>query len=64
MRSTWKTVGLAALSILLMPSLAAATQVEEQLKDLQERMAQMEDRLEATSDQLEDANAKVDVKRE
>ena len=53
MRFISRNVAFAAMGMLLVPQLAVANDVEEQLRVMQERMAQMEDRLQAASDQLE-----------
>jgi len=49
----------AVASMMLVPQLAAASDVEAQLQQMQERMSQMEERLQATQDELETANTKV-----
>ncbi|CAG0981659.1 hypothetical protein MYXO_01890 [Myxococcaceae bacterium] len=53
MRSSWKTLAALAAGLIVAPQLAAADDVQEQLKKMQERMSQLEDRLQATTDQLE-----------
>lgn len=53
MRSSWKTLAALAAGLIVAPQLAAADEVQEQLKKMQERMSQLEDRLQATTDQLE-----------
>lgn len=53
MRSSWKTFAACAASLFVAPQLAAADDVQAQLKAMQERMSQLEDKLQATSDQLE-----------
>lgn len=53
MRSSWKTLAAFAAGLIVLPQLAAADEVQDQLKKMQERMSQLEDRLQATTDQLE-----------
>lgn len=60
MRSKLITVVTAVASIVLVTQVAAADQVQEQLRLMEQRMAEMEDRLQATSDELEAAQATVD----
>jgi len=64
MRSICKTVVIAAMGLLLIPQLAAATDIEAQLQLMQDRMAQMEDRLQATSDQLASSTEKVEEQQQ
>jgi len=59
MRSKLITVVTAVASTLLVAHVAAADQVQEQLKLMEQRMAEMEDRLQATSDELAAAQATV-----
>ena len=59
MRSSPKTLVAALAGFLLVPQLAAADQIEEQLKQMQDRMSRMEDQLTVTNDQLEQANKRV-----
>ena len=62
MRTTGKgtVLGAAVASLLLVPLLATAESVEDQLDQMQNRMAQLEDQLRWTNDQLTDAKARVD----
>jgi len=60
MRSKLITVVTAVASVLLVAQVAAADQVQEQLRLMEQRMAEMEDRLQATSDELRTAKATVD----
>ena len=61
MRSTWKTLVAVAASFVIVPQFAAAeTDVEEQLRLMQERMAQMEDRLTAADEQLDAAEQRAE----
>jgi len=53
MRSSWKALAACAAGLIVAPGLAAADDVQAQLKVMQERMSQLEDRLQATTDQLE-----------
>lgn len=64
MRSIRKTVVMAGLGLLLVPQLAAATDIEQKIEAMEQRMAEMEERLEATNDQLEGAHAEVEAQRE
>ncbi|MCP4904088.1 MAG: carbohydrate porin [bacterium] len=59
MRSKLITVVTAVASVLLVAQVAAADQVQEQLRLMEQRMAEMEDRLQATSDELRTAKATV-----
>lgn len=52
MRSSWKALAAVAAGLFVAPQLAAADEVQDQLKNMQERMSQLEDRLQATTDQL------------
>ncbi len=56
MRFGWKTLVVAAVGLLMVPQLAAADDVEDQLEQMQQRLLQLEDQLQATNDQLVDAN--------
>ena len=62
MRTTWnsKVIGAVAASFLLVPMLATASSVEDQLNQMQDRMAQLEDQLRATNDELTVANDRAD----
>ncbi len=59
MRSIINIAAFAAMSALLVAQPAAASDVEAQLLEMQERMEQMEQRLQATSDQLASAQETV-----
>lgn len=59
MRSKLITVVTAVASIVLVTQVAAADQVQEQLRLMEQRMAEMEDRLQATSDELRTAKDTV-----
>ena len=59
MRSKLITVVTAVASVVLVTQVAAADQVQEQLRLMEQRMAEMEDRLQATSDELRTAKATV-----
>jgi len=60
MRSNLITVVTAVASLVLVAQVAAADQVQEQFRLMEQRMAEMEDRLQATSTELESARATVD----
>lgn len=62
MRSSWKTLVVAAAAVLAAPVLASAddADVQEQIRTMQERMSQLEDRLQATDEELSEANRKVE----
>ena len=66
MRSICKIVALSAACMLLVPSLATATDVdvEAELRQMQARMDEMDERLAATDDQLASANATVRAQQE
>ncbi len=59
MRLSWKTLVAAVASSLVVPQLATADDVQEQLRTMQERMQQLEDNLQATNDQLKQAKERV-----
>ena len=59
MRS-FRTVLLAAASLVLVPALAQADDIATQLQAMQERMDQLEERLEATGEELDAANDRVE----
>lgn len=59
MRSTWKVLVAAAAALLVAPQLAMADEVEEQLRQMNERMGQLESQLQATQDQLDSSQAQV-----
>jgi hypothetical protein len=52
MRSSWKALAAIAVGLFVAPQLAAADDVQDQLKKMQERMSQLEDKLQSTTDQL------------
>ena len=60
MRSRLMTAAMVVAGVLLAAQMAAADQVQEQLRLMEQRMAEMEDRLQATSDELHDAKTTVD----
>ena len=60
MRSKLIIVATIAASLLFVPFVASADQVQEQLRLMEQRMAEMEDRLQATSVELQSAKATVD----
>jgi hypothetical protein len=53
MRSSWKALAVVTAGLFVAPQLAAADDVQDQLKKMQERMSQLEDKLQSTTDQLE-----------
>ncbi len=59
MRCNRMTLAVAAASLLVAPQLAAADDVQDQLRQMQERMTQLEDQLSATNEQLDQANDRV-----
>lgn len=56
MRSSWKTLVVAVAGWLVVPQLANADEVQDQLRQMQERMSQLEDKLQATTEELDEAN--------
>jgi hypothetical protein len=60
MRSKIVIVATVVASLVLAAQMAAADQVQEQLRLMEQRMAEMEDRLQATSEELQSAKATVD----
>ena len=64
MRSRLIIVVTAVASLMLVSQMAAADQVQEQLRLMEQRMAEMEDRLQATSDELVSANSRADEQQE
>ena len=60
MRSKMIIVATVVASLLFVPLMASADQVQEQLRLMEQRMAEMEDRLQATSVELQSAKATVD----
>ncbi len=59
MRSRWTVLVAIAATCWVAPRLAAAGDVEEQLRQMNERMAQMEKQLEATNEELEASKERV-----
>lgn len=59
MRSTCRILVAAAVAALVLPQLATAGDVEEQLKLMNERMEQMENQLQATKDELDASKDEV-----
>jgi hypothetical protein len=59
MRLQWKTLAGSLTGLLLLPAMAGADDVAEQLRQMQERMERMEDRLEAQNEQLDAAEERV-----
>jgi hypothetical protein len=60
MRSSWNILVAVAAGLLLAPQLATASDVEEQLRQMQDRMSQLEDKLQAQDDQLDAAEQRVE----
>ncbi|NQZ97036.1 MAG: outer membrane beta-barrel protein, partial [Myxococcales bacterium] len=60
MRAYWKTLVAVAAILVVVPQLAAADEVQDQLNQMQERMAQLEDSLKATQDELVSAQGQVE----
>jgi len=60
MRPSWKILVTAAATVLAVPQLAIADDVEAQLRQMQERMSELENKLQATNDELENSKQKVD----
>ena len=58
MRSNLITVVTAVASLVLVANVAAADQVQEQFRLMEQRMAEMEDRLQATSTELDSAEVR------
>jgi hypothetical protein len=54
----------ATAGIVALPQLAAADDVQDQLRNMSERMKQLEDKLQATNDQLDQANDRVAEQRQ
>jgi len=59
MRSSWNLLVAVAAGLMLAPQLATASDVEEQLRQMQDRMSQLEDKLQAQDDQLGAAEQRV-----
>ncbi len=64
MRSTWKTWLAATAGCVLVPSVALATEVEDQLRAMNERLNSLEDKLQATSDELDAAQRTVEAQKQ
>lgn len=64
MRSKIVTVATVAASLLFAAQMAAADEVQEQLRLMEQRMAEMEDRLQATSEELSSARKTVDQQQD
>jgi len=64
MRPSWKILVTVAATLLAVPQLALADQVEEQLQQMQQRMTELEDKLQATNDELETSKERVDQQQE
>jgi hypothetical protein len=60
MRSRWTILAAVAATLWVAPQLAAAEDVEEQLRQMNERMAQMEQQLQATNEELEASKQRVE----
>jgi hypothetical protein len=60
MRSSWNLLVAVAAGLMLAPQLATASDVEEQLRQMQDRMSQLEDKLQAQDDQLDAAERRVE----
>jgi hypothetical protein len=60
MRSKWTILAAVAATLWVAPQLAAAEDVEEQLRLMNERMAQMERQLQATNEELEASKQRVE----
>jgi hypothetical protein len=63
MRFGWRSLIATAVGLLLAPQLAAAEDVQEQLRRMQERMSQLEDKLDATSDELAATKQRADAQQ-
>ena len=59
-----RLVALGAAGLLLVPPAAAETDIDEQLRLLQERLTQMEDQLESTNEKLTKAESRVDEQQQ
>ncbi|MBW2382353.1 MAG: outer membrane beta-barrel protein [Deltaproteobacteria bacterium] len=64
MRSIGRTVAIVAASILLVPQLAAATDLDVEIQDMKQRMERMEDQLQAQNDQIANAEATVEAQQQ
>lgn len=59
MRFGFKTLVAAAAGLWLVPQVATADDVEEQLQQMQDRLSQLEDQLKATNDQLQSSQERA-----
>ncbi len=64
MRPSWKILVTVAATLLAVPQLALADQVEDQLQQMQDRMTDLENKLQATNDELETSKQRVDQQQE
>ena len=64
MRPSWKILVTVAATLLAVPQLALADEVEEQLQQMQQRMSELENKLQATNDELETSKQRVDQQQE
>jgi hypothetical protein len=64
MRPSWKILVTVAATLLAVPQLALADQVEEQLQQMQQRMTDLENKLQATNDELETSKEQVEQQQE
>ena len=64
MRSSWKFLVTVVAISLAAPPLAIADEVEEQLRQMQQRMTELENKLQATNDELESSKERVEQQEE
>lgn len=64
MRSSWKIPVAVAATLLAVPQLASADQIEERLESMQRRITELENKLQATNDELETSKERVDRQQE
>jgi hypothetical protein len=64
MRSSMKILVAAAATLLVAPQFAMADDIEDQLRQMDERMGQLESQLQATQDELQASTATVAVQQE
>jgi len=64
MRPSWKILVTVAATLLAVPQLALADQVEDQLQQMQQRMTDLENKLQATNDELATSKEKVNQQEE
>jgi TolA-binding protein len=64
MHTSWKILATAAVLALAAPQLAIADEVEDQLRQMQQRMSELEDKLQATNDELESSKQQVEQQQE